>query len=541
MRAPLRFTTFGLAGALATALVVGGLAAPMATAAPPGAPGKVSKLKTAKIQKKKATIKWRTPSGGKQPVTAFRSRINKNGEWKKWKKQKAGSGNKHSRTFKKLKPGTEYTVQVRAVNKKGSGPKKPLTFTTKGGDQTSKSYQELMQDVIINADLWSKQPKMLAAGLGFTNIIGVPGLDASNPALSKALLQRIGGAWNNPQCSTTDIPLVAYTSANTPEQIYNSFGKNVYYADGLPIEFTWPVLPSTVDPTDFAVELNDGSIITPEAASIMPNFEYNERAVVVIFGYYGNRIPQDQPGALYPVKISVVADKTPMKLVGPGNTTVPAVGMAVDAPGSPYVADDSIVADRKGPRLVGAKLNVMDTAGEGGPQIFSNGILPNDGVALYGDRAEYRLRVFTTGGMTADGVRGLHPDEYESFFRVNATAPGGGEISLTQAGVDYQVAGGTLRVEGLADLGLKQDSYDDCYVEDKDNQIDIILSGDRAAAQSITTVEIPGTDGYGPLYNPGGPGNQPFPGWLYSSASPPITQDVMIALDDPMTVTYQTD
>jgi len=143
--------------------------------------------------------------------------------------------------------------------------------------------------------------------------------------------------------------------------------------------------------------------------------------------------------------------------------------------------------------------------------------------------------------MTADGVRGLHPDEYESFFRVNATAPGGGAISLTQVGVDYQVAGGTLRVEGLADLGLKQDSYDDCYVEDKDNQIDIILSGDRTAAESITTVEIPGTDGYGPLYNPGGPGNQPFPGWLYSSASPPITQDVTIALDDPMTVTYQAD
>jgi len=30
--------------------------------------------------------------------------------------------------------------------------------------------------VIVNADVWAKRPKMMAAGLGFTNIIGVPGL-----------------------------------------------------------------------------------------------------------------------------------------------------------------------------------------------------------------------------------------------------------------------------------------------------------------------------------------------------------------------------
>jgi hypothetical protein len=34
----------------------------------------------------------------------------------------------------------------------------------------------LKQDVIVNADVWAKRPKMMAAGLGFTNIIGVPGL-----------------------------------------------------------------------------------------------------------------------------------------------------------------------------------------------------------------------------------------------------------------------------------------------------------------------------------------------------------------------------
>ena len=45
--------------------------------------------------------------------------------------------------------------------------------------------------------------------------------------------------------------------------------------------------------------------------------------------------------------------------------------------------------------------------------------------------------------------------------------------------------------------------YDDCYVEDVDNQIDIILQGDDAAARSITHVEVPSSGDYLPLYNPG--------------------------------------
>jgi hypothetical protein len=40
---------------------------------------------------------------------------------------------------------------------------------------TTLMYQTLREDKIINADIWDSQPKMLAAGLGFTNIIGVPG------------------------------------------------------------------------------------------------------------------------------------------------------------------------------------------------------------------------------------------------------------------------------------------------------------------------------------------------------------------------------
>jgi len=104
-------------------------------------------------------------------------------------------------------------------------------------------------------------------------------------------------------------------------------------------------------------------------------------------------------------------------------------------------------------------------------------------------------------------------------------------------GTEYEVDGGTARVVGLADLGLKADQYTDCYIDDRDNYIDIVLAGDESAMRAITQVEIPSTDGYLPLYNPGGPGNDPTPGVRYAAGSPPITQNVLMALDDPMTVT----
>ena len=179
----------------------------------------------------------------------------------------------------------------------------------------------------------------------------------------------------------------------------------------------------------------------------------------------------------------------------------------------------------------------MSTEGEGGPAAF-NGQMPNDGVALYGDAAQYRLRVLTTGGFSPDGVTSVFPTEYERYFRVQAIDAAGREHWLERTGVPYEIDGGTVTVVGLADLGVKQSSYDDGYVEDHDNQIDIVLSGDESAVRAIRMVEIPAADGYSPFYNPGGPGNDPDPETVYSQPGPLTQQPVTIALDDPMTVTY---
>lgn len=399
--------------------------------------------------------------------------------------------------------------------------------------------QLLREDTLIAADAWAPEPKMLAAGLGFTEIIGVPGLSLDDLELSRTQVRLAGGAWNDAACERGGEPsLASYTSAAAPDAIRSLYGAPVYYSDGLPIEFSWPVLPSTLEPDDFAVTLNDGSVVTPLVAAVWPNFEYNERSTVVIFGYFGNRLPPSSAGAIYPIRVEVVESQAPLRLAGPQGEVVDAVGMSAETRGSPYTDPDVAPEDRGGPILAAAKITHYSSEGDDGPRLFSPGLLPNHGEALYGERAQYRLRVLTTGGMTPDGVRGLHPTEFSRFFRVIAIDGAGREVLITESGVDYRIDGAVLRVEGLADLGVRQDAYDECYVEDKDNQIDIILSGDESAMRAITRVQMPSSGAYSPVYNPGGPGSDPVPGVRYSAPSPPIDVEVYQGLDDPLQVTY---
>jgi len=372
-------------------------------------------------------------------------------------------------------------------------------------------------DRLIAADLFSPRPEILSAGYGFEGIIGVDGGEAE--------VRAAGGTWQRLACAGGAAPpRRAQTSSAERNRILT-----VERADAMPIVFSWPLLPSTLAPTDFVVHLNDGSRVTPDFATIQPNYEYNERQVAVIFGEFGNRLRPDEAGARYPVRVEVVADDRPLLLVGPEGP-VSAVGLAKDS-SNPYVA---------GPSLVAAKLTRGTSEGEGGPRVLG-GPFPNDGAALYGDAARFRLRTYTSGGFSPDGVRGLRPDEYERFFRLHVRRADGTTATIDRAGVDHTIDGGRLRVLGLADLGRPAGGevhYDDCYLEDWDNYIDIILDGDEAAMRTITAVEIPALAPYGAFYNPGGPGNAPTPGVRYTAPGPAQLQPVTLALDDPMRVSY---
>jgi hypothetical protein len=431
-------------------------------------------------------------------------------------------------------------ISALLINASGCGSSAdlpPIADSTQTAAGPSATYLVLKQDILINADLWEAQPRMIAAGLGFTEIIGVAGLDVDQPDLSEALVRAVGGTWNTVVCLDGQAPsLGAFTSAVTPQGVASLYGFPVENSDGLPVEFSWPIRPSTLDPTDFVVILNDGTRVTPEVCSVAPNSDYNERAVAVMFGKFGNRLGPDNPEARYPTRIEVVEDATPLQLVGPNGTFVSAVGFGADTRGTPYTDPNVDPAERGGPKLVGAKLSVMSAIGDGAPAFLAANT-PNDGVALYGDQAQYRLRVLTSGGFSPDGVRGMFPTEFSRYFRLRASTSAG-PVLLTETGVDYNLDGNVVRVIGLAELGLAASSYDDCYTEDQDNQIDIILAGDEAAMRLITHVEVPSVAPYSPLYNPGGPGNNPTPGIRYSAPSPPHEQAVLMAIDDPMTVTY---
>ncbi len=127
----------------------------------------------------------------------------------------------------------------------------------------------------------------------------------------------------------------------------------------------------------------------------------------------------------------------------------------------------------------------MSTRGDEAPPGF-RAVLPNDGVALYGKAARFRLRLLTSGGFSPNGVQALLPTDFSRFFRLRARGADGRTVLLTRAGVNYHLPGGVIRVLGLANLGHKQSHCDECYQEDHNNEIDIILDGPGPCGRSST-------------------------------------------------------
>jgi len=392
---------------------------------------------------------------------------------------------------------------------------------------------QLFDGALKEADYWSDEPGILSAGMGFEGIIGWP-------EVNEETVREAGGSWYGSVMCTNgeDPPAGAYTSTVSTVGIELFYKGTAEDDDGLPIVFSWPVATETVDLTDFQFTLNTGKIVFPNSAGLLPNWELNERNTVVVFGDFGNRGLSSEEGAIFPVRLDIVEDETPLLLIGPNGQEFNAVGLSWETDTSPY---DS------GPKLVGAKLNHVgnEALGEGGLGFGTrSGVLPNDELSLY-DEGDFRIRVLTTGGFSPDGITGLTPTMFEDFFRIHAKGPDGEVVLLEKVGQEYVVADGTLRIVGLSDLGQKENPdegifYDDCYAEDRDNYIDIILVGDEAAARNITHVEIPSLEGgYSAFYNPGGPGPEPFDGVRYTAPGPADLEPVINALDNPMRVSRE--
>ena len=408
-----------------------------------------------------------------------------------------------------------------------------LVVLTVGVMNSLNIQDQLFDGALKEADYWSDEPGILSAGMGFEGIIGWP-------EVNQETVREAEGSWYGSVMCTNgeDPPAGAYTSTVSTAGIELFYKGTAEDDDGLPIVFSWPVATETVDLTDFQFTLNTGDIVFPNSAGMLPNWELNERNTVVVFGDFGNRGLSSEEGAVFPVRLDIVEDETPLLLIGPNGQEFNAVGLSWETDTSPY---DS------GPKLVGAKLNHVgnEALGEGGLGFGTrSGVLPNDELSLY-DESDFRIRVLTTGGFSPDGITGLTPTMFEDFFRIHANGSNGELVLLEKVGQEYLVAGGTLRIVGLSDLGQKENPdegifYDDCYAEDRDNYIDIILVGDEAAARNITHVEIPSLEGgYSAFYNPGGPGPEPFDGVRYTAPGPADLEPVINALDNPMRISRE--
>lgn len=398
------------------------------------------------------------------------------------------------------------------------------------------SRDQMYDGRLVDADYWTQEPAILSAGLGFDGTISAPSDDEQASV-------NAGAAWDSAlKCAKEGGPTdgdrssLALASGVTMSTLVEN-DTQIEYVDGLPVVFSWPIRTDTLRPSQFRFTLNTGEQPQVNVITMTPNFELNERNTVVMFADLGNRGLPGEPDAKYPVKLEIVpaSDGTELMLAGPAGD-VSATGLTYETDNTPYAS---------GPTLVGAKLNRIDDVpqGEGPVGTFGNGTMPNDERTLFGDQGDFRLRMLTSGGFSPDGVRGVLPTDFETFFRIHATGTDGNDVVIDTVGVPVEVAGGTLEVIGISDLGLREDAdgqvfYDDCYAEDRDNYLDIIIVGSDAAARSITDLEIPSVEGgYAALFNPGGPGQTPTPGIRYTAPGPARMQPVTIAIDDPMRVT----
>lgn len=371
---------------------------------------------------------------------------------------------------------------------------------------------------LLSADIYDSQPGMLTANYGFDNYMGVPGLTGTDDAARETAFQ-YGVSWQllDPALGAG---ARAYYSAVGDTNFQAIYGVAATLADTIPVVFSHPVLGTTLTPEAFQIELNTGELVTPIAASFLPNGEYNERQTVVLTGYWGNRLQSDDPDALHPVKVRIVESEVPLTLVT-AQGLVHAAGDEIDSK-NPYV-------EGNGPRIVRANLDAYTDLGEGAP-LWMNASNQNAGSDLFPDEAQFRLRVYTSAGFSPDGIGSILPTDFARYFKLEATDSLGDTVWLLETGMDYTIAGyGTVRIAGIADTGRLQASYDESYVEDHDNQYDIILSGDQAAIEQIVRIHMPSSGDYSPVYNPGGPGNDPASNPLVPFTVPSSEQSAAVS------------
>jgi hypothetical protein len=350
---------------------------------------------------------------------------------------------------------------------------------------------QLHDGALVAADYWADDPSILSAGLGFDNIIGLP-------ELTEETVREAGGSWfDSLACTNGEEPAdTARTSASTSDAIALVFKGFSDYGDGLPIVFSWPVATETVDLTDFRFTLNTGETVFPSSIGMWPNWELNERNTVVAVGDFGNRGLSSEGDAVFPVRLDIVEDDTPLLLIGPGGQQFNAVGLSWETDKTPY---DS------GPVLVGAKLNRVgeEALGEGGVRVAEGLIgFPNDEFALY-DGGDFRIRraddrrllARRRDRFTPRHVRGLLPGARQ-WPRRRDGSPRRGRRGLRGRG--GHPARGRPVGPGAKEDPTRVSSTTTATPKTATTTSTSSWSATRTAARNVTFVEIPSLEGWLP-------------------------------------------
>jgi len=384
-------------------------------------------------------------------------------------------------------------------------------------------------DIIVNSNLYSNEPKILSAG-GFSFL-------QAGMILNKKNVSETEGNWNELLDPNSD-NFRAITTSGDPRGYYGSvFPTTAIKFDNMPICFSFPILPSTVDSTQFLIQLNNGLYVKPIIFTFSPNSKFNEKQCIVVGGYFNNKITTG-PNALYPISLEIVEASNGKRMMGVGpNGLYDMTGKTVNC-SNPYTEPLGIAS------VVLTKYNLPGIYNYLGDIGCGVNIIEdiNSPLLLYDNNAEYRIRIFTKGGYSPNGITSMLPDSYEKYFYLQYKNPITGEITdLKKSNHKYLFNNETTYVEiiGLADLGAKQLSYNQTYIEDHDNQIDIVLKGDKSVVENIISLVVP-SDGneYTKFYNPGGPGPTPIENIKYTLPSEYQKIDIINNLENPNCVSW---
>ena len=391
------------------------------------------------------------------------------------------------------------------------------------------NYNLYNSDIIVNANLYSDKPEILSAG-GFSFLQSGLILDIEN-------VNEIQGNWNKNLNINSD-PIRAITSSGDPRGYYSTvFPTLGYKFDNIPVCFSFPILPSSVDISQFYITLSNGIITKPIIFSFSPNSKLNEKQCIVICGYFNNKITSG-PNAIYPISLEIVESSNGkrMKAIGP-NGLYDMTGKSITC-SNPYTEPVKILCVILTKYNLPKIYNYLGDTGCGASQIEEN----NSPFILYGDDAQYRFRIFTSGGFSPNGIDSMLPDKYDNYFYLQYKNPITGEITdLVKSNYKYFFNCATKYVEiiGLADLGQKQNYYNENnYIEDHDNQIDIVVKGDESIIKNIVSLVIPSIGKYTQFYNPGGPGPTPFENVKYTIPSEYQVVEIKNNIDNPNSVSW---